>query len=473
MLELDELYKAAPIYRELFLEQLEFALTPSRYMAAICSRRAGKTTVCAAKAIQELISHPNSMGVYLALTDRSVENIFMPCAHPIINKYKIKCKVNRDEILFPNGSKLLVAGANHIHKIEGFRGLKLLFCIIDEAASFSEKILHYLIDEIIGPSLSDLQGQLILIGTPSPHCSGMFYDVTQGLQKLWAVKRWTAFSNPHMAINFTKTAEEFLERKQCDVTHPKYRREYLGEWAADDESLMYKQPTLQHPPCSYNVSEWRSVVGVDFGFNDKTAFCVIGWQRNNPKSFVLESFGFTGEDLAKINAKIVSQGKEPIGMITYIATTLQRLKEIYKPITFVGDPAGASKIIMQEFRDKYSIFMDSAEKTNKAHYVEILNDALFNQQIVFHPTTTLGLQKELAKIVWNEERTRELDSCKCDEADALLYAYRESLAYTEKIVVKHIKTPKEIEEEMLKQQIAKDLEWEEDSFYSGADNYVN
>jgi hypothetical protein len=440
--ELEQLYKVAPLYQELFSEQLQFALAPSRFIAAVCSRRAGKTTVCAVKAFQELINHPNSIGIYLALTDRSVEDIFMPAVAPLINKYKIKAKINKDEIIFDNGSKLIICGANHTHKIETFRGIKLLFCIIDEAASFSEKILHYLIDEIIGPALSDLQGQLMLIGTPAAHCQGMFYDVTLGVEggDVWLVKKWTAFDNPFMTVNFQKDADLFCKRKKCDRTHPKFRREYLGEWCADDEALMIKPFALVHPPTIYHTDTWRSVIGVDFGFNDETAFSVIGWERNNPKSYILETFGIRQASVSEIG------------------NILKRLKETYKPVRIVGDPAGASKIMMAEFLDKYKIVMESAQKTNKAHYIEILNDALINCDLVLHPETTKDLQTEMRKVVWNEDRTRELEGMKCDQLDATIYAYREALAYTEKIIVKVELTSEDTAREWMKMQIDKDMQ---------------
>ena len=438
MNDLEQLYKVAPLYRELFDRQLEFALLPSRFIAAVCSRRAGKTTVCAVKAFQELLNRPNSIGIYLALTDRSVEDIFMPAVLPLVGKYKIKCKVNKDEIIFSNGSKLLICGANHSHKIETFRGIKLLFCIIDEAASFSEKILHYLIDEIIGPALSDLQGQLMLIGTPAAHCQGMFYNVTQGTEGVWVTRRWTAFNNPYVVDNFTKYADLFCLRKKCDQSHPKFRREYLGEWCTDDESLMIRPFIVNDLPTNYTPDTHRSVIGVDFGFNDQTAFSVIAWERNNPTAYVVECYGRSQMSVSEI------------------ANELKRLKETYKPITIVGDPAGASKIMMQEFLDKYKIVMTPAQKTNKAHYIEILNDALINGLLRLS-NTTQDLQHEMKRVVWNEERTRELEGMKCDQLDATLYAFRESLAFTEKIKVFVIETDKEKEQKYIQSQIDRDM----------------
>ena len=447
--QLEQLYKVAPLYQELFPKQLELALNPNRFTASLTGSRAGKTTACAVIALQELLSNPNSLGVYLALTDKSVANIFMPIIRPLLAKYNIKAKITADDIQLSNGSKLIVLGANHIHKVETFRGLKLRFCIIDECASFNQKILNYLIDEIMIQRLSDLQGRLMLIGTPAAHCSGLFYDVTNNMEEGWGLVNWTVFDNPYMTKQALSDVELYMRRKLCQRQNPKLRREYDGEWAADDDELLVRVPTLTVPPTNYNIELWRSVIGVDFGFNDETAFSVIGWERNNPKAYVLETFGVTGEQATKTG----------LGMVSYIGNILNGLKDKYKPVKIVGDPAGASKILMDEFLFKHKIFMESAVKKDKAHYIEIMNDALVNQHLTFHPTQTRELQREVSKLVWNEERTREREGMKCDHFDATLYAYREALAYTEKIPLRQeLKTPDQIGKEMMEQQIIRDTE---------------
>lgn len=420
--QLEQLYKIAPIYRELFPKQLELLLNPNRFCAGITGSRSGKTTASAVFAVQELTSNPGSMGVYLARTDKSVKDIFMPIIRPLLAKYGIRAKINSDEILFENGSKLLVLGANHPHKVENFRGLKLRFAIVDECASFNQQILNYFIDEILVQRLSDLQGKLYLIGTPAAHCSGLFHEVTTGKVQGWGVTHWTAFDNPHMNEQCLKDIAWIMESKQWERNHPKLQREYDGIWATNDDEFLVRKPLLE-TPIDFTLSKWRTVIGVDFGFNDKTAFSIIGWERNNPKAYVLRTIAITGEQAAKTK----------IGMVTYIGNILNDLKRQYAPVRIVGDPAGASKIIMDEFLNKHKVYMESAVKQNKAHYIEIMNDALTNHMLVLHPEHTKELQQEMGKLVWNEEHTREREGIPCDHFDATLYAWREALSYTEKI----------------------------------------
>ena len=131
---------------------------------------------------------------------------------------------------------------------------------------------------------------------------------------------------------------------------------------------------------------------------------------------------------------------------------------------------------MAEFSDKYKVFIESAQKTNKAHYIEIFNDALVNDNLILVPSKTETLQKEMKKVVWNEDRTRELEGMKCDHLDATLYAYREAMAYIEKIPVKITKTEHMIEQEMLQSQIDYDikrLEDKNDDFFTDISNILD
>lgn len=417
---LNQLYQANPMYQELFPKQLEFLLHPNRFVAGLTGSRSGKTTACAVYAAEDL-SKNVGIGLYVARTDSSVRDIFMPIIKPLLMKYNIKARVTSDEVTFSNGSRLLVLGANHPHKIENFRGMKLRFAIVDECASFNQTILNYFIDEILIQRLSDLQGKLFLISTPAAHCSGLFYDVTTLKERGWGVVKWSVFDNPHMKEQAQKDVELYMMRKQCGRNDAKLLREYDGTWAKSDTETLVRIPTLED--VKYVPSTWRTVLGVDFGFNDKTAFSIIGWERNNPKAYVLETFGVTGAQVAKLQ----------MGMVTYLGNVLNELKKKYSPVRIVGDPAGASKIMMDEFLYKHKVFMEVAVKKDKAHYIEIMNDAIINQKLVLVPGTTKELQKEMAELVWNDEHTREREGLPCDHFDATLYAWREALAHTEKI----------------------------------------
>lgn len=197
----------------------------------------------------------------------------------------------------------------------------------------------------------------------------------------------------------------------------------------------------------YVKDDWRTVIGIDFGFNDKTVISVIGWRYNNPIAYVLETVGLQYAGTSKIAAE------------------LQRVKQQYNPISVVGDPAGSSKIIMQEFSEKYKIHMESAQKTNKAHYIEILDDALLNGDLKIC-NNNKELVEELKVLVWNEDRSREREGQACDFFDATLYSYRAARAFLEKVPIpSKPKTGDDIAREMEQMLIDRHTQPEDDAIF--------
>ncbi len=422
--QLEQLYKVYPLYRELFLEQLRFILDPNLRVVALCSSRAGKTSACAIDIAQTLMLNPNSVILYLGLTDDSIQAIFMPIMQDIVSRHGLKIEIYKNRLKFSNGSQLLLLGANNSRKVENFRGLKLLKCYIDECASFDIKILEYLVNQVIAFRLIDKQGKLYLLGTPASHCSGMFHKVTNEDTTGWSVHHWTGFDNPYIKDNFELAAKEYLVNHRCDSTDPIYMREFLGVWVADEVSLMVPIPQLVDTEF-YEPGKWRSVIGVDIGYNDQTAFSIVGWKHNNPQSYVIKTFGFNGEDAKRLG----------IGMIDLISRNLMILKDVYQPASIVMDPSGG-KILIDQFSRQYHLNIKPAQKNEKKHYIEIMNSAILKGDLVLMRDGTKGLMKEISSVVWNEERTREREGLKCDELDATIYAYREAFHYLEKIPIR-------------------------------------
>jgi hypothetical protein len=462
MNELEALYKTYPLYRELFAEQLAFVLSPSKYKTALCSSRAGKTTAIAVDFLDTCNSKSNTMCFYLALTKESVERIFLPVVRPLIEKYKLKCQLQKNRVLFDNGSQLIFTSADSDRMVETLRGVKLAKAAIDEAASFNQTRLMYLMDEVLELRLADLKGMLILTGTPAAHCSGVFHDITNVNPVGWDVHTWDCFDNPYVAANMKDTLEKFMMRKQIDINHPKIQREFYGKWVTDTDELMIKPYHIEALPTAYNNEEYFSVVGLDMGYNDNTVVSIIVWRKHFPKAYIVKTISLNGK---KANEIAQVTGK---GMVTQLADILTKVKATYQPRRIVGDYAGGSaQIIWDEFKHKYNLFIENAKKNEKTHYIELFNDALINKELVVCPNETTELQKEMKSVVWNDTHTKESEHVPCDHLDATLYAYREAFAYLEKIQVKKATTPDIEAQNMLKkfeEQWRRKQDQEEDDF---------
>ena len=161
-----------------------------------------------------------------------------------------------------------------------------------------------MVDNIIRPALLDRAGVLIVTGTPSPVPAGFFYDIWTN--KRWSRHSWTLYDNPTKAKAFY---DAFLAKERADrgITEadPAYRREWLGEWAIEEELRVYKYGAInnvqgdvsefelangikgrrcitRHPLMStHNKHLWRHAVGIDIGSGDRTAIVVLGQHLND------------------------------------------------------------------------------------------------------------------------------------------------------------------------------------------------
>jgi phage FluMu gp28-like protein len=59
----------------LFGEQLAFIQDPSPNKVAVCSRRAGKTTACAADLVHTAINNPGTVSLYITLSRNNAKKI--------------------------------------------------------------------------------------------------------------------------------------------------------------------------------------------------------------------------------------------------------------------------------------------------------------------------------------------------------------------------------------------------------------
>ena len=197
-----------------FDKQLEFFRgIGTRFRNAVCSRRAGKT-VCIVADMLDVCNKESEINLlYITITQQQARAIIWTDLLRLIEDFKIDCKVDntRLTVLFPNKSRIYIAGAKDRTEIEKFRGWKLRKCYIDECQSFRTYIKE-LINDIIIPALRDTRGELYLTGTPGPVKAGVFFEYSQS--KNWKSHHWTAFDNPYMHKPPDLDLEEVLREER-------------------------------------------------------------------------------------------------------------------------------------------------------------------------------------------------------------------------------------------------------------------
>ncbi len=125
---------------------------------------------------------------------------------------------------------------------EKLRGDHYVIVAIDEAGSIDADNLKYVVEDVLNASLFDYDGQLILCGTPHATASGYFYDADNSDK--WSHHHWNIQLNPKLPRwskfkDWEKRAAEFIEEQRNELPENKFKRETLGIWARDEQSLVF------------------------------------------------------------------------------------------------------------------------------------------------------------------------------------------------------------------------------------------
>lgn len=454
----------------LFDKQLKFVDDPHAFKIAVCSRRAGKTVSCAAHLIDTALSNDGVVCLYITLSRNNAKKLIWPELLKFNRVYALGGIPDNTELSlsFPTGSVIYCSGAKDEAEIEKFRGLAIKIVYVDEAQSFRSYIRE-LIDDILAPALMDYAGTLCLIGTPGAIPTGYFAEVAgqvkekQEVSLAWSRHAWTFWDNPHIALKSGKTHQELLtrelKRRGVGADDPSIQREWFGKWSQDTESLWVKYDAkVNHfqelnPQLSYNY-----ILGIDLGFNDADALAVLAWSEHDPVTYLIEEL------------VVAQQG------ITELVTQVQDLSKKYSFSKMVIDQGGLGKKIAEEMRRRHHIPVQMADKTRKFENVAFLNDALRTGRFKAKFASRFAQDSYLVEIDRSKSRPDKIvlsDKYHSDIIDAVLYAFKESPAFTyqaaEKVLIKGSSEWNKRKEEELFEQAKEHFQEMEEAKRNNAD----
>lgn len=404
----------------LFPQQAAFVEDKEPFKVAVCSRRSGKTVACAAHLVDTAIKNPDVMCLYITLSMRNAERIIVKDLKKINEDFKLNGVYNESKmsLTFPNKSIIYLCGANNVTEIENFRGVPLKLVYIDECQSFKSYIKE-LIDDVLAPALMDYAGSLCLIGTPGPVPTGFFHDCFTNVTNAWSKHAWTFWDNPFIAKKSGKTHQQLLDRelkrKGADVTNPSIQREWFGKWVLDSNSLLIRYSESNHFQDVVKTNTYHYIMGIDVGFKDADAICILAYSDNEPTTYLVEE---------RITTK---QG------ITELVEQIQELDKKYKVNKMVMDMGGLGKKIGEELIRRHSIPVEAADKARKMENIEILNDALRTKRFLAKSNSRFAQDSYLVEIDRDKstpERIKVSDRFHSDIIDAVLYAFKFSPAYS-------------------------------------------
>lgn len=401
-----------------FGAQNAFVLDTSRYLAAQCSRRAGKTRSLGLRFFRTLAKHPGAQCIYLALTRDSAYNIMWPVLQEINEEYQLGCVFLESKLTMfhPNGSKLRLLGADMKNFIKRLKGIKSPGIAIDEAQDFGTH-LQTLVDDVLTPTLTDYKDSwLAMTGTPGPVPTGYFFDVTCNNKYGYSHHSWTLLENPFLPEPH-KFISDLKAKRGWDDNNPTLRREWKNEWVLDTNSLwiQYNEKLNDFTELPVANGPYNYILGIDVGYKDADALAVVAWSEKDPNTYLVEEV---------ITHK---QGLTPL------VKQINTLSDKYDISKMVIDAGGLGKKLAEELRRQHQLPVEDADKTRKQETVEFLNDALRTGKFKARARSVFAQDSYLVQIDWEKSTPNKVVIKRyphSDIIDAVLYAFKQSPAFS-------------------------------------------
>lgn len=382
------------IRAELFDKQLEVLDDPSREIACLCTRRAGKTSMWSRIATITAITKSRALIRIWAINRVRCKQLLWDELLLIAARHKINIEPNKTEltIRFDNGSEIRLLGADKDKEAQKKRGDKTTIEIVLESQLFGP-YLKTLVNDVAGPCLFDLKGTFYLEGTPGPVCAGHWYEVSgrndgasrwvsqggkDGEGAGWSLHRWSVLDNPHLPHARNELAILKAKRRWTDNS-PTYMREWLALWVNDFDALYYhfkeSRNTFDAEKLQPWGPGWSHTLGWDLGFRDDMALVVWGWHPDYPDLYEAYSWKKPGALSAEVIGQI--QALEARG---------------FNLVKMVADTQGGGKMYVEDVMKRYPYAFEAAQKSAKADHVRLFNDELEGGFLRLQPGSPYALE---------------------------------------------------------------------------------
>lgn len=197
--------------------QLEVFSDPARFKAVAAGRRWGKTHTAAVFVITQALETSKEVDGrtvdltpfevwYVAPTFDQARDIFWGLIKDMAKDLITKTWENDGKILFRNGRCIQIKGSDRPDRL---RGVGLSALVMDEYADMKPQTWT----EILRPTLADIEGRALFIGTPKR--KNHFYDLyLTGLQDQdWACYHFESTNNPYLPKGEVANAKRTLPRE--------------------------------------------------------------------------------------------------------------------------------------------------------------------------------------------------------------------------------------------------------------------
>lgn len=344
-LDYDNTYNIYMIIHTLFDRQLNVLNAGNGTILVCCSRRAGKTHMLVAVSLIECMRVPNTTCIYIGETMELTEGLIDQACNEIVETCHLQDRKGKrfNWRKMDNGSQILVRGLSNTKDPDQIRGNKAKVIVIDEFFHLKSELLEYLQREVLQPMQMDYADdyKFLCAGTP-PQVKNTYGEYAW---KTWDVPHfsWTWRDNPHPVSLEAREqyVQQVLDEKGLDWSTPFARREYLGEWAYDDDLILY--PNVKGYDPQEALPAWeisRVFFGIDYGVSDNDSIIGIAWSDEEAKGYEFFSVKFNRLDIKDRTVSQLEYLKQQVNKAWDIALAFfpkMTLKEANKRILWDAD----------------------------------------------------------------------------------------------------------------------------------------
>lgn len=381
---------------------IEAIAAGERSISLCTSRRAGKTYLLASLIILTLLDAGFGQAVFfVAQTMSTGKGFIFKDLVRLIEEYQLPwtIKEHAGVIETPAKASFRIIGMDKKTQVGKTKGFKIIGCFTDEVQEYPHLIQEFI--EATGPALKDYRGLLVTSGTPGPAKQGTWYRISHALGEYQRFKcfHWSIRDNTKFPRDPEEVLREELENGGYTWDHPYFQREYLGIWAESHSLNVFEfltnRNTFTELPTGYGL-HWTHVLGLDYGYNDDTAWTVIAMCPHTTKKYVLVS--------EKQSGLIADQ----------VVERTAALVQLYGLRRVVVDPSGGGKPFYEQFNRRYSKTLGcTIRPAHKAAgsveaSIHAANTELRTGRLLLHADGARPLIEELQKLRYKDETREEI-----------------------------------------------------------------
>lgn len=253
-----------------------------RFVTAAISRRQGKTYI--ANIIGQLVSLVPGSHILIMSPNYALSQISFDLQRQLIKHFDLEvAKDNaKDKVIeLTNGSTIRMGSINQVDSCVG-RSYDLI--IFDEAALADGKEAF---NVALRPTLDKDNSKALFISTPRGKNNWFAEFFNRGFTDEfpeWASIRATYKDNPRMS-------ETDISEARKSMSEAEFRQEYEADFNTYEGQIW----NFNHEECIENLEELDTskmdiFSGLDVGYRDPTAFCVIGYDWDSEKYYLLDEY---------------------------------------------------------------------------------------------------------------------------------------------------------------------------------------